>query len=135
MDRVLFLTDRVLKVLQDGTDLPWVKTLGAPSFPKVTTGFLCMGNIRYYDFTKDAQKGKISFEIFIITPELTNETALTIEKTTFLVKDILNENEDFAGEALSSEVTEINFAPPAGKTAAGASRILYNITFEDYEED
>lgn len=133
MDRVLFLVDRVLKVLQEETEIPWVKSLAGPAFPKVTTGYLCLGNIRYFDYVKDVQKGTIAFELFIITPELTDETSLLIEKTTLLVKDILNENEDFDGESISSEVTEINFAPPAGKAAAGASRILYNVTFEDYE--
>ena len=39
------------------------------------------------------------------------------------------------GHAVRARVESIQFAPPAGKTVAGASHITYRVEFEDYEED
>lgn len=136
MDKVLFLDDYILSKLKENTDIPWAWSLGGPAFPKETTGYLCANEITFDYFSKDSPQGAVSYDLWIISPDMTGkeETEKQIETITLKVKDLLMDDYRLGGHALYTTVKSIQFAPPAGKTVAGASHISYSVNFEDYEE-
>lgn len=136
MDKILFLDQLILDKLKKNTPIPWEWSLIGPAFPNKTTGFLCSNQISYEGITKDLVRGSAVFDIWIICPDLSgsDETAKEIESLTLKVKDLLMDDYTLGGHALKAAVKSVAFAPPAGKTKAGASHIIYNVNFEDYEE-
>ena len=81
--------------------------------------------------------GTAVFDLWIISPDLAGgkDTEKQVESVTLKVKDLLMDDYTLGGHAIRARVESIQFAPPAGKTVAGASHITYRVEFEDYEED
>lgn len=132
MDAVIKKNGWLLEYLREHErGCAWEFSLVGPAHPAVLTAYLCLNNVSYSTVAKEVATATAVYDIWVICPDANRETLL--EALTLRIKDILLNDHELHERFTETKVSELMFAPPAGKTYAGAAHIKFTCSFEDYE--
>lgn len=130
MDILQDVSNEIEKILKkECPDIPWMRTVMGPIFPKSLQGFIFCDEVNYDPFDKLGCKATAEFTIEIICPN-PKDISDEVEEKALTVRNVLQEYDTLHDLAEDSYVKKIIFATPAGMTDVGVAIIQFVVIYD-----